>query len=759
MPVALGHRHSWCRHGQECLCHTWNCYDESPVNGNRMIRFEDILDKVETYKPDFDEELLQKAYIFSAREHRGQVRDSGEPYLVHPLNVAHILAELHLDETSIAVGLLHDVLEDTLTTKEKLQETFGDDVAELVDGVTKISRYAYVSKEEQQAETFRKMLLAMVGDLRVVLVKLADRLHNMRTLQFLPDVKQVAIAKETMEIYAPIANRLGMGRVKNELEDLAFRYLHPREFEELQASVKEKLSVSGDLVDRVKSTLQSKLRDNEISGEVNGRVKSMYSIWTKLRRQEIDIGQVYDYIGFRIITNNVKDCYAGLGIIHQMWRPVPGRIKDYIAMPKPNFYQSLHTTVVAEKGQPFEVQIRTREMDLIAEQGIAAHWKYKEGRIGAKADDKNFLWLRQLVEWQNDIKDPRVFMHSLKIDLYPDEVYTFTPRGDVFAFPRGATPLDFAYRIHTDVGHHCVGARVNSKLVPLRSPLKNGDIVEIVTSPTQAPSREWVNMVVTSRARHKIRHWLNTEQKHRSTDLGKKLIEKEAKRYRVSWRKLIAENALDGVLSEYGLARLEDLYADIGYGKVSPRSIVERFVSDQQKETALTDEGVLQKAVRKIFPFTSTSTAIKVKGYDDLMTYLAKCCNPLPGERIVGYVTRGKGVAVHSANCPNVKNLMFNPDREIAVEWADQRQAQFQVELEVLMEDRQGILARVVSTIANLKTNIRQMDTRTLDGKATAELVLEIADLKHLEKVTRSIEGLDGVVQVERKFNVRHATA
>src|SRR6266852_1079273 len=506
-----------------------------------MIRFEDILDKVESYKPD-----------------------SGEPYLVHPLNVAYILADLHLDETSIAVGLLHDVLEDTLTTKETLQETFGDDVAELVDGVTKISRYAYVSKEEQQAETFRKMLLAMVSDLRVVLVKLADRLHNMRTLEFLPEERRLSIATETMEIYAPIANRLGMGRIKSELEDLAFRHMHPRENDELQRSVNEKLAVSGEIVDRIKGTLTAKLAENDINGDVFGRVKSMYSIWTKLRRQEIDVGQVYDYLAFRIVTANIKDTYACLGIIHQMWRPVPGRIKDYIAMPKPNFYQSLHTTVVAEKGQPFEVQIRTKDMDLIAEQGIAAHWKYKEGRVGAQADDKNFLWLRQLVEWQNEIKDPRVFMHSLKIDLYPDEVYTFTPKGDVFAFPRGATPLDFAYRIHTDVGHHCVGARVNGKLVPLRSPLKNGDILEILTAPNQTPSREWVNMVVTSRARHKIRHWLNTEQKSRSTELGRKLIEKEAKKYRVQWRKLIAENALDGVLSEYGLAKLDDLYADVG---------------------------------------------------------------------------------------------------------------------------------------------------------------------------------------------------
>ena len=724
-----------------------------------MIRFEDILDKLETYKPDFDEALLQKAYIFSAREHRDQVRSSGEPYLIHPINVAYILADMRLDETSIAVGLLHDVLEDTLTTKETLQEMFGDDVAELVDGVTKISRYAYVSKEEQQAETFRKMLLAMVGDLRVVLVKLADRLHNMRTLQYLPEEKRLAVAKETMEIYAPIANRLGMGQIKAELEDLSFRHLHPKESDELYRAVESKLSLSGDVVERIKSTLGQKLSENEIEGDVYGRVKSMYSIWSKMRRQDIDIGQLYDYLAFRIITPSVKDCYAALGIIHQMWRPVPGRIKDYIAMPKPNFYQSLHTTVVAEKGQPFEVQIRTREMDLIAEQGIAAHWKYKEGRVGAHPDDQNFLWLRQVVEWQHEIKDPRVFLNSLKIDLYPDEVYTFTPKGDVFAFPRGATPLDFAFRIHTDVGSHCVGARVNGKLVPLRTPLKNGDIVEIVTSPTQTPSREWINMVVTSRAKHKIRHWLNLEQKHRSIELGRKLLEREAKRYKVQWRKLVAENALDGVLSEHGLPRLDDLYADVGYGKITARSVVERFASDEQKEKGPATEqpGVIQQAVRRIFP--SSSSTIKVKGYDDLLTYLAKCCNPLPGEPIAGYVTRGKGVAVHSANCPNVKNLMFNPDREIAVEWADQRQAQFYVELELLMDDRQGILARVTSTISNMKTNIRQMDTRTNDGKATAELVLEIADVKHLERVIRSLSGVEGVLRVDRKYNIRHATA
>jgi len=722
-----------------------------------MIRFEDILDRIESYKPSFDEELLQKAYIFSALEHKGQVRRSGEPYLVHPLNVAYILAEMKLDETSVAVGLLHDVLEDTLTTKEKLQTLFGDDVAEIVDGVTKISRYAYVSKEEQQAETFRKMILAMVSDLRVVLVKLADRLHNMRTLQFMPDDRRLTIAKETMEIYAPIANRLGMGQLKNELEDLSFRYLMPRESEDLRNAVQEKMAVSGQIVERIRATIERKMKENEIPGEVHGRVKSMFSIHQKLKRQGIDIGQLYDYLAFRIVTPSVRDCYAALGIIHQTWRPVPGRIKDYIAMPKPNFYQSLHTIVVAEQGQPFEVQIRTREMDLISEQGIAAHWKYKEGRLGASPDDSSFLWLRQLVEWQHEIKDPRVFMNSLKIDLYPDEVYTFTPKGDVFAFPRGATPLDFAYRIHTDVGHHCVGARVNGKLVQLRSPLKNGDIVEIMTGANQTPNREWINLVVTSRARHKIRHWLNTEQKTKSIELGRKLVEKEAKRYKVAFKKLIAENALDGVLSEYGLARLDDLYADVGYGKIAAKSLIERFVPEGQKGKEAEESGVLQQAVRKIFPFTSQS--IKVKGYDDLMTYLAKCCNPVPGEEIIGYVTRGKGIAVHSANCPNVRNLMFNADREIAVEWADQRASEFQIELEIVIEDRPGMLARVISSIANLKTDIRNIEARTEEGRGLIDLSVEIADLKHLEKVIRSIGAVDGVQRVERKYNIRQNTA
>jgi GTP diphosphokinase / guanosine-3',5'-bis(diphosphate) 3'-diphosphatase len=723
-----------------------------------MIRLEDILDAVESYKPDVDEELIRRAYVFSAMAHKDQTRRSGEPYLVHPLNVAMILAEMKLDESSICVGLLHDVLEDTLTTKEKLVELFGEDVAEVVDGLTKISRYAYVSKEEQQAETFRKMILAMASDLRVILVKLADRLHNLRTLEHMPEDRQRAIAQETLEIYAPIANRLGMGRVKGELEDLSFRFLHPKEHRELLKAVKEKMAVSTGIVERIRSTLAEAMGTNQIGAEVLGRVKTTHSIHQKLRRQGIDIGQLYDYLAFRIVVPSIRDCYMALGLIHQMWRPVPGRIKDYIAMPKPNFYQSLHTTVVAEKGQPFEVQIRTREMDLIAEQGIAAHWKYKEGRVGLNEDDRNFLWLRQLVEWQQEVQDPRVFLNSLKLDLYPDEVYTFTPKGDVYAFPRGATPLDFAYRVHTDLGHHCVGTRVNGKLVPLRSTLRNGDIVEIFTSPGQTPNQEWLSIVKTSRARHKIRQWLSSEQKSRSTELGRRLVEREAKRYKRSMKKLLASPEFAAQLEKHGLGRPDELFASVGYGKLSARTLVQELVPDEEKERHDRPPGPIREAVRRIFPF-GAGPAIRVKGNDDLLTYLARCCSPLPGEGILGYITRGKGVAVHSSNCPNVKNLLFNPDRQIDVEWGDGGPAQFMVDLEIAVEDRPGVLAKVVAAIANMKTNIRNIDARTSGGRGRIGLSLEIADQRQLEKLIRSISSLDGVLEVERRYRGRQASA
>jgi guanosine-3',5'-bis(diphosphate) 3'-pyrophosphohydrolase len=475
-----------------------------------VIRFEEILDKVQAYNPQTDEDLLRRAYVFSALEHKGQVRRSGEPYLIHPLNVASILADLKADDVSIVVGLLHDVLEDTLTTKQAIDQQFGTEVGDLVDGLTKISKFSYVSRVEEQAETFRKMILAMVSDLRVVLVKLADRLHNMRTLQWLPEGKQLEIARETMDIYAPIANRLGMGALKSELEDLAFLYLEPREYALVSREVDRNLKGSEKTIEHLRADLESRLKEAGVSGEVTGRRKHYHSIWSKMRRRGVDLAQLYDVLAFRVVVGETRDCYAVLGLVHQRWRPVPGRIKDYIAMPKPNFYQSLHTTVMSDATQPFEVQIRTREMDLIAERGIAAHWRYKEGKLVPRADESPLQWLRQLVDLQSDVSDPRQFLSSLKVDLYPDEVYTFTPKGEVFAFPRGATTVDFAYRVHTDVGHRCVGARVNGRLVPLKTPVASGDIVEILTAPNQSPSRDWLSFVVTSRARHKIRQFIHT---------------------------------------------------------------------------------------------------------------------------------------------------------------------------------------------------------------------------------------------------------
>src|SRR5476651_792903 len=497
-----------------------------------MIRFEDLLEKVRAYSPDADVELLRRAYVFSAFEHRGQVRHSGEPYLIHPLAVADFLADMKLDAVAIAAGLLHDVVEDTLTTIDRIRELFGPEVAHVVEGVTKISAIRFSSSEERQAENFRKMLLAMVDDIRVILVKLADRLHNMRTLSHLPEDKRVAVAQETRDIYAPIANRLGMSKVKNELEELSFRYLEPQAYEALRSSVDAKRRATEGLIGELKKTITAKLAEAQVPVvEIDGRIKRLWSIHQKLERQKIDLDQVYDFIALRIITNDVKDCYAALGIIHQTWSPVPGRIKDFIAMPRPNGYQSLHTSVISERGVPFEVQIRTEEMHRHAEEGIAAHWKYKEGRIGDQRDERYFQWMRQLLDTQQDVRDPQEFIQNLKVDLYPDEVYTFTPKGLVKAFPRGATPIDFAYAVHTDVGHRCVGARVNGKMVPLRTRLKNGDIVEIVTQAGHKPSRDWLNFVATSHARYKIKHLIRMEERTRAIDLGRKLFEKEARRY------------------------------------------------------------------------------------------------------------------------------------------------------------------------------------------------------------------------------------
>src|SRR5882724_10769701 len=553
-----------------------------------MIRFEDLLEKVRAYSPDADVELLRKAYVFSAFEHKGQVRHSGEPYLIHPLAVADFLADMRLDVVAIAAGLLHDVVEDTLTTIERIQELFGPEVAHVVEGVTKISAITFSSSEERQAENFRKMLLAMVDDIRVILVKLADRLHNMRTLSHLPEERRVKIAQETRDIYAPIANRLGMSKVKNELEELAFKYLEPQSYEALRTEVDLKRRATEGLIGELKKTIGAKLAEAQVPiVEIDGRIKRLWSIHQKLERQKIDLGQVYDFIALRIITNDVKDCYATLGIIHQTWSPVPGRIKDFIAMPRPNGYQSLHTSVISEHGMPFEVQIRTMEQHRRAEEGIAAHWKYKEGRVGDQRDERYFQWMRQLLEYQQEVGDPQEFIQNLKVDLYPEEVYTFTPKGLVKAFPRGATPIDFAYAIHTDVGHRCVGARINGKMVPLRTHLKNGDIVEIITQAGHKPSRDWLNSVVTSHARYEIKYLIRREERVRAIDLGRKVLEKEGRRYDLNIKTLVDDPSAAKALIEFGASKPDDISALVGYGKLAPKQLLARLVpSDQLQEKA-----------------------------------------------------------------------------------------------------------------------------------------------------------------------------
>jgi GTP pyrophosphokinase len=717
-----------------------------------MIRFETLLEKVRSYSPEADLELLRRAYVFSALEHKGQVRHSGEPYLVHPLEVADFLADMKLDVVAVAAGLLHDVVEDTLTTPERIAELFGPEIAHVVEGVTKIGAIPFSSSEERQAENFRKMLLAMVDDIRVILVKLADRLHNMRTLQHLPEERRIKIAQETLDIYAPIANRLGMSKVKNELEELSFRYLEAKAFEGLRAKVEAKRKTAEAVIDDLTRTIRAKLADAQVPvTHLDGRIKRLYSIHLKLKRQKIDLERVYDFVALRIITQSVKDCYAALGIIHQTWSPVPGRIKDFIAMPRPNGYQSLHTSVISENGFPFEVQIRTEEMHRRAEEGIAAHWKYKEGRVGDHRDERYFQWMRQLLEVQQEVRDPQEFLQNLKIDLYPEEVYIFTPKGEVRSLPRGATAVDFAYTIHTDVGNQCTGARVNGKMVPLRTRLQNGDIVEIVTQSGHKPSRDWLSFVVSARARNKIKHVLQGEERARSIELGRRLFEKEARRFGLNPKTVLESEELAKFATEYGAQKPEELLAHIGYGKLSPRTVLQKSVPGGQLKERPQDSAVVSVVKRVLRP--GASDKIKVRGTDDIMVFRAKCCNPIRGEKIVGYITRGKGVSVHAATCSNVLNLMFDPERRIDVEWdtTTSDQAPYTVRLTMQVEDRKGMLAEISAKVSDINTNITNMEARTGDDQqARIDMTVEISDVKHLERVIKSIKGVQGVLGVER---------
>src|SRR5579872_4716835 len=720
-------------------------------------KFRDLLKLVRENRPGDDLDIIQRAYDFSLQHHNGQTRASGEPYLVHPLEVALVLADMKLDSTAIAAGLLHDAVEDTGVTNKEIEEKFGSSISHIVEGVTKIAKINLANREERQAENVRKMVLAMTDDIRVVLIKLADRLHNMRTLEHLPPDRQLHIAQETLDIYAPLAHRLGMGKVRGELEDLAFQYVDPIGYNQIKEQVDARRKQGDAFLAKTVAFIQEKLIESGVDARVDYRIKRLYSISQKLQRQRISVDQVYDLLAIRIITKSVKDCYSALGAIHSIWRPVPGRIKDFIAMPRPNLYQSLHTTVMAEGGMQFEVQIRTEEMHKMAEDGIAAHWKYKDGTPVTAKDEQRLSWLRQVVEWQRDVSDPNEFLSTLKIDLYPEEVYTFTPKGKVVTLPRDSTPIDFAYTIHTEVGHTCTGAKVNGRMVPLRYKLHSGDIVEILTQPGHKPSRDWLGLVKSSRSRNKIKHWLNVHQRERAIEIGRKLIEKEARKYRIALKEIKDED-LQKVASGYGLGKADDLMSGIGYGKYSARQVLARLLpagathsiaGDIESEGFTSEPGGIASVVRRVF---GDHNAITVRGQGDMMVYRARCCNPIRGESIVGYITRGKGVAVHSINCPNVTNLLYEPERRIDVEWArdESTPTSYPVKLTVFCDDRFGMLKNITSVIGDAQSNIRNIGAHTANSQASVEIVLDISDLKHLETIMLGLKKIPGVHEVQR---------
>ncbi|MFC5861453.1 RelA/SpoT family protein [Acidicapsa dinghuensis] len=735
------------------------------ASGPIANRFEELLKIVQTSRPSEDVAPIKKAWEFCVHYHAGQLRASGEPYIIHPLEVAEVLAEMKLDATAIAAGLLHDAVEDTPVTSAEIATAFGEQVAHIVDGVTKIDKIQFANREDRQAENVRKMLLAMVSDVRVVLIKLADRLHNMRTLEHLKPERQEAIARETLDIYAPLAHRLGMGKVRGELEDLAFRYTDPVSYQRLSEAVESRRAEGEQFLTQVEDAIVDQLRENNIEARVEWRIKRLYSIFQKLQKSQISVDQVFDLLAIRIITKDKSDCYGVLGLIHALWRPVPGRVKDFIAIPRANLYQSLHTTVMGDGGHQFEVQIRTEEMHRIAEEGIAAHWKYKAGESVISArDEQRLAWVRQLVEWQREMTDPNEFLSSLKMDLYPEEVYTFTPKGKVVVIPADGTPIDFAYTVHTEVGHTCVGAKINGRMVPLRTKLRNGDIVEIITQNGHNPSRDWLTFVKSPRARNKIKHWLNENQRQRAIEVGRKLLEREARKYKVPMARL-DDADLTRIAGEYGLATAVDLMATIGFGKHSARQVLNKLVpgltlnataTDAEAESgAASGKAAMSDAVKKLH--LTGSDALKVEGQDDLLVYRARCCNPIRGEEIIGYVTRGKGVAVHARSCPNVQNLLYESDRRIDVEWAKTagetsgHAARYPVKITVYCDDRSGMLKEMTAIISDNDTNIRSVETKDGDnGEAIVEFVVDAEDLRHLNRMVLGLRRLPGVREVQR---------
>jgi GTP pyrophosphokinase len=711
-----------------------------------MIRINEIIDKVQSYIPDADTALIQKAYVFSAAAHEGQTRLSGEPYLSHPLSVADILSDMRMDEASIAAGLLHDTVEDTKATVAQVEGIFGTEVAHIVDGVTKISKMVFDSRMDAQAENIRKMVVAMSEDIRVLMVKLADRLHNMRTLDFMKPVKQRMIAQETLDIYAPLANRLGLHRIKVELEDLGFKYTKPEIYQQLEKGISTHQTLDPGYMDKVVEILRKMLDDNDIKGRIQGRTKHLYSIYNKMVTQGLTHDQVYDLVAFRVIVESLRDCYALLGLVHAAWRPVPGRFKDYVSMPKANMYQSLHTTVIGPDGERIEIQIRTEEMHRYAEYGVAAHWSYKEKQKGARPKDlERFAWLREIMDWQKETEDPREFMASLRFDLFADEVYVFTPHGEVKELPDGATPVDFAYLIHSQLGDRCVGAKLNGKLVPLSTKLKNGDTVEIFTDPNRRPSRDWLKFVKTGKARSRIKHFIHTEERERSIALGKEILEKEGRKLGVNFQKVLQKGELETLAKEFSFVSVEELLSAVGYARVTPRKVLNRLLPKPE------EGGEAERKEAEEVPAAPKpkSDKVSIKGVDNVLVHYAQCCDPLPGDPIVGYISRGRGLTVHTADCPNVAKL--EPERLLDITWEGQENKPYPAKISIKTKNVKGALAHIAGILAEQNVNI-DSGTFLSSEDNTSEIVfkVEVKDSAHLYRTIEKISELDMVLDVTR---------
>jgi GTP pyrophosphokinase len=719
------------------------------------MALQELLDKVKSYTNNPNLEMIREAYEFAKEAHEGQYRVSGKPFVEHPKQVAIIMAELELDVISIAGALLHDVVEDTEVSFAELRNKFGEEITLLVNGVTKLSKIAFQSREEQQAESLRKMFLAMAKDIRVILIKLADRLHNMRTLEYLPVEKRKRKATETLEIYAPLAHRLGISRLKWELEDLSFKHLEPNKYYELTQKVVSNREEREEYIENCISTIEENLEEAGVNAHIYGRPKHLYSIYQKMVRQNKDFSEIYDLIALRVIVNNVKECYEALGIMHEIWNPIPGRIKDYVAMPKSNMYQSLHTTVIGPKGNPLETQIRTWDMHRTAEYGIAAHWRYKEGNQSNEEFERKISWLRQLLEWQKDLQDATEFMETLKIDLFEDEVFVFTPKGDVVSLPRGATPVDFAYNIHTDVGHTCVGAKVNGKIAPLEYKLENGDIVEVLTSKnSNGPSRDWLNFVQTSKAKSKIKRWFKRQRQEEAMDKGKESLESKIRKYNINLKEAEKESKLEEIARKLGRSSIKDLYAAIGYNKVSTSQVIKKLKPEKDKKEEKSPEKILKKLKEntKSRRKTNSDKGVRVKGMEGLLVRIAKCCNPVPGDDILGYITRGRGVSVHRSDCKNVKNLLEeDSDREIDVEWNIKQEDSYEVALEIQALNQHALLNDLTAVISDAQLNITAINAQTTkDGLANIRVVLEISSLEHMNDIMNRIESIEGILDVER---------